>query len=242
LGSSGQIEYTIDEIISRYDVTISEDKIRAVNEVIKYLSTLASRPEREIYSARAAEKLGLTAESVRTEVERLYGKQINKSRKEQGKNALKEQSGFGGNANADKLRFSSEASHEEQILGLLLIRSDFGPEAVKRLTADDFATSLNKKIFELFFDDFSEGREIVLSKDGILTAREIGALENCRASRLELGDITLSALNSHIDSLKTLRERSNYDKKIESDPAAALNEYLNMIKNKKTNIQEDKNG
>lgn len=241
-GSSGQIEYTIDEIISRYDVTISEDKIRAVNEVIKYLSTLASRPEREIYSARAAEKLGLTAESVRTEVERLYGKQINKSRKEQGKNALKEQSGFGGNANADKLRFSSEASHEEQILGLLLIRSDFGPEAVKRLTADDFATSLNKKIFELFFDDFSEGREIVLSKDGILTAREIGALENCRASRLELGDITLSALNSHIDSLKTLRERSNYDKKIESDPAAALNEYLNMIKNKKTNIQEDKNG
>lgn len=234
-GSSGQVEYSIDEIISRYDITISEDKIRAVNEVIKYLATLGSRPEREVYSARVAEKLGLTSESVRTEVERLYGKQDAKARKEQGKAALKEQSGFGGSANSDKLRFSSEASHEESILGLLLIRSDFGPEAVKRLDETDFATALNKKIFNLFREDFAAGREVVLSKDGVLTAREIGALENCRASRLELGDITLSAMHSHIDALKSLRERSEYDKKIEADPASALNEYLNMIKNKKSN-------
>ncbi len=241
-GSSGQVEYTIDEIMSRYDITISEDKLRAVNEVIKYLSTLSSRPEREVYSARAAEKLGLTAESVRSEVERLYGKKDAKMRKEQGRAALKEQSGFGGAANADKLRFSSEASHEESILGLMLIRVDFAAEAVKHLTEDDFATALNKKIFNLFREDFEAGREIVLSKDGVLTAREIGALENCRASRLELGDITLSALNSHIDALKSLRKRSEYDKKIESDPASALNEYLNMMKNKKSNKQEDNNG
>ena len=69
-----------------------------------------------------------------------------------------------------------------------------------------------------------------------------GALENCRAARLELGDITMNALNSHIASLKQLRERNIYDEKIESDPANALAEYLNMIKNKKSNIQEDNNG
>ncbi len=241
-GSSGQVEYTIDEIISRYDITVSEDKLRAVNEIVKYLATLASRPEREVYSARTAEKLGLTAESVRTEVERLFNKQDKKMRKEIANKALKEQSGFGGSANSDKLRFSSEASHEEAILGLLLIRSDFGPEAMKRLDESDFATALNKKIFTLFCEEFAEGREIVLSKDGVLSSREIGALENCRASRLELGDITLSALNSHIDALKQLRERSEYDKKIEADPANALNEYLDKLKKKKPNKQEDNNG
>lgn len=234
-GSSGQIDYRINEIISRYDITVAEDKLRAVEEITKFIATLSSRPEREVYSARAAEKLSLTSESLRTEVERVFQKQERKSRKEQGKAALREQSGFGDTANTDKLRFSSEASHEESILGLLLIRSDFGPEAMKRLTDADFATALNKKIFNLFREDFEAGREIVLSKDGVLTAREIGALENCRASRLELGDITLTALNSHIDALKTLRERSEYDKKIESDPASALNEYLEMIKKKKSN-------
>ena len=238
-GSSGQIDYRIDEILGRYDTTVAEEKLRAVDEVKKFIAELASRPEREVYSARAAEKLGLTAEAMRTEVERIYNINDKKAKKAQGQNALKEQSGFGGTANADKLRFSSEASHEEQILGLLLIRSDFGPEAMKRLSEEDFATGLNKKIFNLFKEEFSAGQEIVLSKDGVLTAREIGALENCRASRLDLGDITLTALNSHIDALKELRERSEYDKKIESDPANALSEYLNKLKKKKSDIQED---
>ncbi len=241
-GSSGQIDYRINEIISRFDISVAEEKLRAVSEVTAFIATLSSRPEREVYSSRAAEQLGLTNESILSEVERLYKKHDNRFRREQGRNALREQSGFGGSANTDKLRFSSEASHEEAILGLLLLRADFGPEAVKRLDENDFATALNKKIFNLFYDDFANGREILLSKDGVLSAREIGALENCRASRLELGDITVSALNSHIDALKSLGERNAYDKKLEEDPMSALNEYLNLVKNKKSNKQEDTNG
>ncbi len=238
-GSSGQIDYRIDEIISRYDTTVAEEKLRAVSEITSFIASLATRPEREVYSSRAAIKLELTAESLREEVERMSKKLETNRRKEQGRAALREQSGFGGTANGDKLKFSSEASHEEAILGLLLIRSDFGPTATARLTEDDFATSLNKKIFSLFREDFAEGREIILSKDGVLTPREIGALEGCRASRLQLGDVTLSALNSHIDALKNLRERNEYDKKIESDPAAALSEYLSKLKSKKSNKQEE---
>ena len=241
-GSSGQIDYRIEEIISRFDISIAEEKLRAVEEITNFIATLASRPEREVYASRAAEKLSLTAESVRTEVERKAKRQDAKYKKAVVNNALREQSGFGGNVNADKLRFSSEASHEEQILGLMLIRSDFAKEAVKSLTADDFATALNRKFFEFFKEDFEEGREVVLSKDGLLTPKEIGALENCRAARLELGDITMNALNSHISALKQLRERNRYDEKIEADPANALAEYLNLIKNKKSNIQEDNNG
>lgn len=241
-GSSGQIDYRIEEIISRFDISVAEEKLRAVAEITSFIAELASRPEREVYASRAAEKLGLTAESLRTEVESKYKRRDNKAKKEQVRNALREQSGFGGGANSDKLRFSSEAAHEEAILGLLLIRSDFGPEAVNSLSEEDFATALNKKIFSLFKEDFAEGREIVLSKDGVLTAREIGALENCRASRLELGDITQTALTSHIAALKELRERNEYDKKIEEDPLNALNEYLSKIKNKKSNKQEDNNG
>jgi len=241
-GSSGQIDYRIEEIISRFDITVAEEKLRAVDEVTTFISALASRPEREVYASRAAEKLGLTFQSLHAEVERKAKRQDTKAKKAVVNNALREQSGFGGSANVDKLRFSSEASHEESILGLLLIRSDFGPEAVKRITEDDFATALNKKIFKLFYDEFSNGQEVVLSKDGVLTPKEIGALENCRASRLALGDITVNALNSHIDALKSLRERNEYDKKIEQDPANALNEYLNKIKNKKSKIQEDSNG
>ncbi|MBO5913775.1 MAG: DNA primase [Clostridia bacterium] len=241
-GSSGQIEYQINEKISRFDIDVAEEKLRAVNEVTDFIATLATQPEREIYSSLAAEKLGMTLESIRAEVERKSKQLDAKAKKAIVNNALREQSGYGGGANTDKLRFSSEASHEEAILGMLLVRSDFGPEALKLITEDDFATSLNKKIFSLFKDDFAEGREIVVSKDGALTASEIGALEKCRAARLEMGDVSLKALKSHIKALKELREKREYDKKIEEDPASALTEYLNKKKNKKSNIQEDNNG
>lgn len=232
-GSTGQIDYRIDEIIGRHDLAVAEDKLRAISEITEYIATIASRPEREVYSSRAAEKLDITTEALRTEVERVFKRHTYKSRSEQTKKALDEQNGYGGTANADKLRFSSEAAHEEAILGILLIRSDFGIDAVKQLTPDDFATALNRKIFELFYDDFAEGREAVLSKDGVLTPREISALERCRASRLALGDNTKSTLESHIRSLKELRNRARYDKKIEESPTEALNEYLQSIKNKK---------
>ena len=239
-GSTGQIDYRIDEIISRHDLSVAEEKLRAVGEITNFIASFSSRPEREIYSERAAKKLGMTVSSVRDEVERIFDRGIKKAKAEQGKKALRDQSGYGAVANTDKLRFSSEAAHEEAVLGILLTRSDFGPIALKRLEIDDFATSLNKKIFELFKEDFEAGREITLSKDGVLTAKEIGALEKCRAARLELGSITLDTLNGHIDALKSLRERSEYDKKIEEDPAGALLDYLNKKKKEKSDKQEEK--
>ena len=243
-GSTGQIDYSIDEIIGRHDISVAEDKLRAVSEVTEYIAGIASRPEREVYSQRAADKLGITLEAMRSEVERVAKKQGYRSKSEQVKKALNEQSGFGSAPNTDKLRFSSEASHEEAILGILLVRPDYGPEAAKLIDESDFATSLNKKIFGLFKEEISSGREIVPSKDGVLTPRETGALERCRASRLQLGDNTFVALESHIRALKELRRRADYDKKIEDSPAAALNEYLQSIKNKNKNgdKERDHNG
>ncbi|MBR4798861.1 MAG: DNA primase [Clostridia bacterium] len=242
-GSTGQIDYSIDEIISRYDITVAEEKLRATGEVTKYIANLASRPEREVYSERAAVKLGLTPESVRMEAERIVRKNARRAHGEYGKKALDRQSGYGDTPNTDKLRFSSEASHEEAILGILLVRSDLGPAAVSLLTEDDFATALNKKIFALFRDDFAAGEQPVLSKDGALTPREAGALESCRAARLALGDNTEEALRSQIKALKELRARSDYDKRIESDPTGGLKEYLESMKIKVNDKKpEDQNG
>ncbi|MBR0232136.1 MAG: DNA primase [Clostridia bacterium] len=242
-GSTGQIDYSIDEIISRFDISVAEEKLRAAGEVTKFIASLASRPEREVYCERAAAKLGLTPESLRAEAERLAKKNTRKAGGEYAKKALDTQSGYGDTPNADKLRFSSEASHEEAILGILLVRSDLGPAAVNELDENDFATALNKKIFALFRDDFASGSELVLSKDGVLSPKEIGALEGCRASRLALGDNTEDALRAQIKALKELRSRADYDKKIENDPSGVLKEYLESLKNKVNDKKpEDQNG
>ena len=242
-GSTGQIDYSIDDIIGKHDITVAEDKLRAVGQVIDYICGLASRPEREIYTERAAKKLGLTAEALRTEVEQKVKRQTKNHKKEIVAKALDEQSGYHGAANPDKIRFSSEAAHEEAILGIMLVRPDLAREAAEELSEDDFATAMNKKIYSLFKEEFESGGEVVLSKDGVLSPKELGALEGYRAARLGLGDNTKEAMDSHIKALKDLKMRADYDKKIESDPASALSEYLAGIKNKKkSDKSEDQNG
>ena len=242
-GSTGQIDYKIETIVSSHDITVAEDKLRAVNEVAAFIATIASRPEREIYSSRAAELLGISFEAMRTEAERLAKSVQRRSHKDEIKKALDEQSGLGATANSDKLRFSSEASHEEAVLGILLIRPDLGPSAAKELQPEDFATALNKKIYGLFAEDLAEGREADVSKDGALTAREAGALEGYRAARLQLGDNTEAALMSHIKALKEFRTSRDYEKKIKESPADALGEYIDSIKKKKNSDNKgDNNG
>lgn len=238
-GSSGQIDYRINEIISGYDITVAEEKLRASAKLVEYIASLGTRPEREVYASRAAQKLGMTPEALREEVERTCARQVRKQKKDIARDALNKQNGMGESINRDKIRFSSEASHEEAILGLLLVRPDFGAIASKMLEEGDFATELNRKFFAVFHTEFEQGSEIVLSKDGVFTPREIGALEGYRAARLNLGSINESTLISHIETLKELRERKDYDKKIEENPADALGEYLNKIKKKKADSREE---
>lgn len=238
-GSSGQIDYRIDEIISRHDISVAEEQLRAAQELTDYIAGLSTRPEREIYAARAAEKLGMTRDSLRSEVERVVSKQERTAKKERVQKILRDQNGMGDAVNRDKIRYSSEASHEEAIIGIMLVRPDLASAVCAGLSEDKFSTSLNKKFFEFLKDDFLNGREPILSRDGILSPREIGCLESYRAARLSVGDNTEAALNSHIDALNYLRERREYDKKIEENPADALSEYLNKIKEKRNGTKPE---
>ena len=232
-GSLGQIDYRINEIISRHDITIPDEKLRTVKELSEYIANLSNRAEREIYASSAAKKLGMTFESLHQEIERIAKIKHRTYKKEVVSNALREQNGMGNSVNRDKIKFSSEASHEEAVIGILLVRNDLGPYAYEKLDENCFATELNRKFFGFLSEDLKEGKEPTLSRDGILTPKEIGCLEGYRAARLQLGDNNQKSLDSHIETLISMKERREYDKKIESNPADALSEYLDKIKEKK---------
>ncbi len=238
-GSSGQIDYSIDEIISRFDITVAEEQLRAARELTEYIAKLSTRPEREVYAVRAAQKLGMSRDSLREEVERAATKMERTAKKDRVQKILREQNGMGDSVNRDKIRYSSEAAHEEAVIGIMLVRADLGPLGCKKLNAESFSTELNKRFFEFLKEDLMAGREPLLSRDGLLTPREQGCLESYRASRLSIGDNNETSLQSHIDALLSLKERREYEKKIELNPADALSEYLGKLKEKRNGTKPE---
>ena len=233
--SQGQVDYRIGEILSRYKLEEPDEKLRCGAELTRYIASLTNRMEREVYASRAAEKLSLSASTFKEEVERKHKTQEAKNRKQEVTRVLQTAAGYGDTVNPDKLRYSSEAPHEEAILGILLLHPEFGPKAVPMLAPEDFATAFNRKLWELFSPSFSAGTEPDLAADGALNVREIGAAEGCRAARATLGDNTEESLHGHIRVLKALREKQSYEKKIETSPADALKEYLEALRGRKGN-------
>ncbi len=230
----GQVDYRVGEILSRYRLDEPDEKLRCGAELASYIAALPNRMEREVYADRAAEQLAVSSASFREEVERRARVLSESARKRQTAQAAQSLTDYGDDVNPDKLRYSSEASHEEAVLGILLLRPEFGVSAAKMLTAEDFATDFNRRLWELYAPAFAEGTEPDLAGGGELSVREIGTAEGYRAARAALGDNTERVLAEHIRALRGFREQKDYDRQLEQAPADALNAYLAAARKKKS--------
>ena len=233
--SQGQIDYRIGEILSRYNIKNPDEKLRCSSEMAEYIASIGNRLEREIYATRAAERMELSSASLRDEVEKRHKGQQTRAKKQETEKVNQAISGYGDRVKTDKLRFSSEAPHEEAVLGILLLHPELGKEAVPMLSPQDFATSFNRRLWELFVADFASGNEPELSADGALKPAEIGTAEGYRASRSVMGSNDMDTLRSHIQALCEMRSRREYDSRIDENPAGGLGEYLSLLRNQNKN-------
>lgn len=235
-GSSGQVDYKIDEILSRYDLSLPDQKLRAADEMTTFLSTLWPEVQRDVYAGRASEKMDISKKSLLEDANRKAKTNEKRTRKEAQDKDIRDSMGYGDRVNTDKIRFSAAAATEEKILGIMLSRPDLTADATKRLTPGDFVTSFGRMVYETFQPEFTEGKEAVLSKDGKLDNQQIGSVSRMMAQRAQFTDNGADTLNALIDVLKTESKKREYDKKIEKDPVSALDEYIKGIK---ANRKED---
>ncbi|PKM62742.1 MAG: DNA primase [Firmicutes bacterium HGW-Firmicutes-21] len=229
--ASGQIDYKISEILAKYSIDLPDEKLRALTELTDYISGLYNKSEREIYASRVAELLSLTKSVVFDDIERRAKVNEKKRQRLFASKSIQSSSGFGDKVNRDKLRFSSETMTEEAILGIMLLRPELAPSALQSLSGDCFVTDFNRRVFDLFYEEFCDGREAVLSKNGILTPDELSSVIRYIATRRKFNENTEDMLTGLINALKEQKKKLDYDKKIADNPLEGLTEYIDMIKN-----------
>ncbi len=235
LGASvGQVDFRIDQIISKHDISSPDDKLRAADELTDLIAAFDNAIEREIYSSRVADRLSLASKSLLDEANRKHSRIKASKIKKASADAIRASEGYGDRVNADRLRYSSEALLEQTLLGMMLLMPELGKTGSQLLADDDFATEFNRRVFCLFKDDFAEGREAMLSKDGILNQAEISQVARYIATRRSLGGNDADTLRATAEKLRQLREKRLDDSAIESGGAAALQAYLDKKRNNMT--------
>ncbi len=145
-GSDNGTEFRMAQIAGKYDMTDDQSRLAYAAEISEYLCTLSNSVEREVYTIRAAETVGLSAESMRSEVNRAFRRRTAKEKKQRERKELNPTAALQPESRALRYDNLRSAMAEEGVIRLLLFDDTlFGVDAP--LQESDFSSPLLGKTF-----------------------------------------------------------------------------------------------
>lgn len=145
-GSENGMDFRMAQIAAKYDLQDDQSRIAYAAEVSEALAGLSNAVEREIYTVRAAEAAGLTAEALRLETQRAFKRRIARERKARERRELNPAIAQQPDARGMRYENLRSAMAEEGILRLLLL-DDSLFTSVPPLQESDFSSPLLGKVF-----------------------------------------------------------------------------------------------
>ena len=223
-------EHKLEAILSKYDLELGSDKIRASSELCEMIAGYNSPVERAVYQAHVAKRLGLGEDVIKNSVERIRQKRVAEYRSKESREAQASIKNFGDRINPDSARDPKAAAAEECVLGLLLIYGEYRKavaDGTVSLTADDFVTSFHRSVFEKMMEmEQSElGFRFELFGE-CFSPDEVGRIQKMEVTRQSLTQNGPQVFRSALDALHTVRE----EKEVEKGGIDAHLEYMRKKK------------
>jgi DNA primase len=119
--AKSKFDYNFDLILSKYDIMQSQDKINALHELEKFISTVYSAAERDIYIRSVAKKFDVEYTSIKADVDRVIAKNAAAYKRGEAQRIKQESVGYADVVNRDFIKAPIVARNEETVLGLMLL-------------------------------------------------------------------------------------------------------------------------
>lgn len=213
-GSFSKFDFNMDGILSRHNIAIPDEKIKACAELTDLAAGIYSSAEREVYIAAAAKKLDISAESIRADVERKLRKKRSEYKREQAQKIVRQSAGYGDRVNPDFAKNVAAAKAEEAVLGMLLLFPEHR-KAVRTgevaLTAADFFTEFGRRVFEAIEENDRDGSFAPSVLGQIFTPEEEGRITRMQLSRSALSDNGAAVFAENAAALRRSRAAAASD-------------------------------
>ena len=145
-GSENQMDYRMDAVAAKYDLSDGEAKIAYSAEIAALIASLPNAVEREVYAGRAAERAGVSRDAMLLEVKRARSKQRGKERQALKKEALNVSGLRQPESRAIRYDDVRSAMAEEGVIRLLFLDGSLA-DRCGDLAPEDFSSPLLGKIY-----------------------------------------------------------------------------------------------
>lgn len=208
--SQGKLDYLCDSVLSKYDILIPEEKLKAADELCDVVCGIWSDVEREIYITRIAERLSVEAANLKRDVERRMRQKKKADDVEMRRKMISDTLGYGDRINREFVGHARAARAEEAIIGILLLRPELVAEirrGVVALSPDDFVTAFNRRVFQAVMACENVCDIGVLGQD--FTVEEIDRITAMQVKRSLLTKNDLEVLRDNVKTLKSEADGTN---------------------------------
>ena len=210
-GSIGQIDFKLNGVLSKYNMNIPDEKLRAVDECCKVIASIYSEVKQDIYIQRLSEITGVKVESIRSKIKRDKRHSTAKAISAQKSAAEKKTMHFDDKVNPEAITNPVAVEIEERVLGIILL---FPEEFSKcdAITEDDFVTAFSKRVFKEVTKLYKDNNTDISSLNEMFSPEEMSRIFDMRHRRSELSANGTQALNEQITALKNEKAKLSVKK------------------------------
>jgi DNA primase len=119
-GSSNRVEYQLNAIAKKYNLSVDEERIRFIQEAAELICTLSSAVQREIYGHRVADAGKISYDAVKLEVDKAYRRRVARAKKQQEKQDLQPVKNLQPKTRAFYYKNMKSAMAEEAVLAMVI--------------------------------------------------------------------------------------------------------------------------
>lgn len=232
-GSANQMDYRMEAVASKYDLSDPEQKIAYGGEISALIASLSNAVEREVYAGRAAETAGISRTAMLTEVERARRKKQGQERR-----TLQRE-----NLNTAALRQPRDrtirytdlrsAMAEEGVIRLLLLDGALA-DRCRDLSPEDFSSPFLGRMYQIFMESWDEGQTLTAAALAARCTPEETSHLSGVLQKPESPANAERALEDYIQVIRRSAEKRRGEKP--DDPLlAAVEKYKKADKQKKGN-------
>ena len=196
--SSDSINFMLDNCENSLDLETEAGKVELIRRTSRILADIKSRPEREIYISRTAEKCRIPAETLRIHIDGI----IRSSQKKQSVRQWNDTISYVINSGKNHHTGSKITNAEEYIICYVIKRPEDFPDVLKMISPENFRTDFNKKVYSAIAECMKDNENFSVSMlNSFFSPEEMGIISGISARNYDI-EIDMNVISECAETLR----------------------------------------
>ncbi len=214
LGSETKFDYILSGVLAKHDVSAGDGKIKAASELCGEIAKFYSAVEQEIYISKASDVLGISKDSLASEVRKAVKRRNTADASNFQKKIRTQALGIGDRVNPEYSSNPAAGAAEEAIIGIMLLY----PERIAQvcseappITENDFVTAFNRRVFAAIKKLYTSGSRDESALGEEFSTEEMGRIFRMKIKREGLDSASDEVFADNITALKASHANGESD-------------------------------